>query len=359
MRFRNRRAPRDRPPPRHLPERARRRQLVRPRGDAVRAGGRIPRLDPLPRIPPRSPGPRLPPPAQMTASDAAGITLLTLRIGAVATLLILVPAVALGYLLARRRFPGRSLLQAAVSLPMVLPPVAVGLLLLQLLSPRGFTGRVLQSVFGAPILLTWWAASSPPPPCPSLMVLGAQQVRRRPRRLEDVACTRRLPRASSSASPSPPPAARPRPHSPARARRIRRHRHRRRPHPRRNRNPLPRHLRPHRSLPARRSPRSLRPLHRPRLRQHRRRRNVPATERRMTSFDLHARLGEFHLEAAAAWEAPSAALFGASGSGKSTIEAMAGRAARSPVRRRRRLGTARPAPRKPPAGSRRTPPFST
>ncbi len=45
----------------------------------------------------------------------------------------------------------------------------------------------------------------------------------------------------------------------------------------------------------------------------------------MTSFDLRARLGEFQLEAAASWEAPSAALFGASGSGKSTIlEAMAG-----------------------------------
>ena len=45
----------------------------------------------------------------------------------------------------------------------------------------------------------------------------------------------------------------------------------------------------------------------------------------MTSFDLKAQLGDFFLEAAAAWEAPSAALFGASGSGKSTIlEAMAG-----------------------------------
>ncbi|MBI2920305.1 MAG: molybdate ABC transporter permease subunit [Planctomycetes bacterium] len=127
----------------------------------------------------------------MTASDAAHVTLLTLRIGAVATLLILVPAVALGYALARRRFPGRSLVQAAVSLPMVLPPVAVGLLLLMFLSPRGATGRVLQAVFGGPILLTWWAAALAAAAMSfPLLVLGAQQAfAATPRRLENVART--------------------------------------------------------------------------------------------------------------------------------------------------------------------------
>jgi len=73
-------------------------------------------------------------------SPTLGMTLLTLRVGASATLVTLPIAVALGYLLARRTFPGRSLLQALIALPMVLPPVAVGLALLILLGPRGPLG---------------------------------------------------------------------------------------------------------------------------------------------------------------------------------------------------------------------------
>jgi molybdate transport system permease protein len=82
---------------------------------------------------------------------------LTLRVAAVATSLALPAAVALGYLLARRRFPGRALAQALIALPMVLPPVAVGLGLLLLLGRRGPFGPVWRAL-GVEIVFTWWAA---------------------------------------------------------------------------------------------------------------------------------------------------------------------------------------------------------
>ena len=63
----------------------------------------------------------------MNATELASITWLTVRVAAVAIAVILPPAVALAYLLARREFAGKSLVQAAIALPMVLPPVAVGL----------------------------------------------------------------------------------------------------------------------------------------------------------------------------------------------------------------------------------------
>ena len=93
----------------------------------------------------------------MSSADWPSITLLTLRVATVATLLSLAPAVWLGHLLARRRFRGDSLVRALVALPMVLPPVAVGLALLLLLGPRGPLGGVLDAL-GLEIAFTWWAA---------------------------------------------------------------------------------------------------------------------------------------------------------------------------------------------------------
>jgi molybdate transport system permease protein len=92
-------------------------------------------------------------------ADVAEITALTLRVGLLSTLLILVPGVALGWVLARHEFRGKSLVQTLVALPMVLPPVAVGLGLLLLLSRRGPLGRAAEALLGGPLLLSWWAAA--------------------------------------------------------------------------------------------------------------------------------------------------------------------------------------------------------
>jgi molybdate transport system permease protein len=127
----------------------------------------------------------------MTASDALGVTLLTLRVGVTATAAIALPAIATGWLLSRWRSRLRPLVQTLVSLPMVLPPVAVGLLLLLLLARHSPVGRAIESLFGAPILLTWWAAAlaSAVMSFP-LFVLGATQgFDAVPRRLEQVAAS--------------------------------------------------------------------------------------------------------------------------------------------------------------------------
>ena len=81
-------------------------------------------------------------------SELVPITLLTLQVAGLATALILPLSVGLGYLLARRDFAGKALVQALVALPMVLPPVAVGLVLLLLL------GRLAPA-----LVFTWWAAA--------------------------------------------------------------------------------------------------------------------------------------------------------------------------------------------------------
>jgi molybdate transport system permease protein len=78
---------------------------------------------------------------------------LTLRTAALATLLILPPALATAWLLARFRWRGKSLVETLVALPLVMPPVATGLILLQLLGRRGW----LHRTFGFDVVFTWRA----------------------------------------------------------------------------------------------------------------------------------------------------------------------------------------------------------
>ncbi|MBI2388014.1 MAG: molybdate ABC transporter permease subunit [Deltaproteobacteria bacterium] len=86
--------------------------------------------------------------------DDAGIVAFTLASAAAATLLIAVPGVAAGYLLARHRGKSRGAIETLLSLPLVLPPTAVGLLLLQVFRPNGAIGRALAAV-GAPVVFTY------------------------------------------------------------------------------------------------------------------------------------------------------------------------------------------------------------
>jgi len=67
-------------------------------------------------------------------------------------------AVALGYLLARVSFSGKWLVETAIHLPLVLPPVVTGYLLLVCFSPRGPVGSVLADWFGVKIVFTWLGA---------------------------------------------------------------------------------------------------------------------------------------------------------------------------------------------------------
>lgn len=65
--------------------------------------------------------------------------------------------VGLGWVLARRRFPGKALVETVVALPLVMPPVATGLILLRLFGRRGPIGGPLKRLFDLDIVFTWRA----------------------------------------------------------------------------------------------------------------------------------------------------------------------------------------------------------
>ena len=96
-------------------------------------------------------------PALFTANDGQAIVL-TLGAALLAVLVDLVPGVALAWLLARRRWPGKALVETAVSLPLVLPPVATGLVLLDLLGRHGFIGEWFYRA-SIDIVFTWKAVA--------------------------------------------------------------------------------------------------------------------------------------------------------------------------------------------------------
>ncbi|MFC0168810.1 molybdate ABC transporter permease subunit [Pseudoduganella danionis] len=83
---------------------------------------------------------------------------LSLKVALWATLIDLVLGVALGYLLARKRFVGRELLDALLTLPMVMPPTVLGYYLLVLIGRHGPLGAFLQQVLGIQLIFTWQAA---------------------------------------------------------------------------------------------------------------------------------------------------------------------------------------------------------
>src|SRR5712691_1242314 len=65
--------------------------------------------------------------------------------------------IAAAWALARRDFPGKSIFETILALPLVMPPVATGLILLRILGRRGFLGRFLDEALGLEIAFTWKA----------------------------------------------------------------------------------------------------------------------------------------------------------------------------------------------------------
>jgi molybdate transport system permease protein len=80
---------------------------------------------------------------------------LTLRLAGVTTLILLGIAVPLGYWLAYGRARWKPLVEAAVALPLVLPPTVLGFYLLVLMAPRTAVGRALAAVFGHPLAFSF------------------------------------------------------------------------------------------------------------------------------------------------------------------------------------------------------------
>jgi molybdate transport system permease protein len=93
----------------------------------------------------------------LTATDYAAI-LLSVKIATVSTLLSLPFAFATAWLMTFRRFRGMIVLDVLVNLPLTLPPVVIGYLLLILLGQNGFIGRHLLQPLGLELIFTWKAA---------------------------------------------------------------------------------------------------------------------------------------------------------------------------------------------------------
>jgi molybdate transport system permease protein len=83
---------------------------------------------------------------------------LSLKVAGWATAINLLLGVAVGFLLARGRFPGRDLLDTLLTLPMVMPPTVLGYYLLVLIGRRGALGAWLHEQFGINLIFTWQGA---------------------------------------------------------------------------------------------------------------------------------------------------------------------------------------------------------
>src|SRR6266478_2248094 len=87
--------------------------------------------------------------------DEWRVVAFTLATCALSTLVILPFGLALAWLLARRRWRGKTFVETFITLPLVIPPVATGLLLLKLFGRRGPLGGWLERTFGWEIVFTW------------------------------------------------------------------------------------------------------------------------------------------------------------------------------------------------------------
>lgn len=94
----------------------------------------------------------------MLSSAECEILVLSLQVAGTALLLMAAPGIAVGWLLARRRFPGKTLVDVAVHLPLVLPPVVTGWLLLSALGRSSPVGSLLAEWFGLRLSFDWKGA---------------------------------------------------------------------------------------------------------------------------------------------------------------------------------------------------------
>lgn len=94
----------------------------------------------------------------MLTPEETTALLLSLKVAAWCMVIGLLPGIAIAWLLARRDFFGKSLFDALVHLPMVLPPVVPGYLLLVLMGGNGVIGKFLNDWFGVSFAFNWMGA---------------------------------------------------------------------------------------------------------------------------------------------------------------------------------------------------------
>jgi len=83
---------------------------------------------------------------------------LSLRVAFVSTALAIAAGLPIAYILANREFRGKEILDAAVTLPLVLPPTVIGFYLLVVIGRDSYFGKLWERAFGSPLVFTWKAA---------------------------------------------------------------------------------------------------------------------------------------------------------------------------------------------------------
>jgi molybdate transport system permease protein len=83
---------------------------------------------------------------------------LSLRVAALATLLVLTLGTSVAYLLSHKNFRGKEALDSLITLPLILPPTVLGYYLLVLLGRSSGLGHLYEAIFGQPLVFTWQAA---------------------------------------------------------------------------------------------------------------------------------------------------------------------------------------------------------
>ena len=92
------------------------------------------------------------------SDDSLSALSLSVRVAVLATALDALLGIPLAYLLARRSFRGKTLVDLLVTLPLVLPPTVTGFYLIVVLGRRGWLGAPLYTATGWSVAFTWWAA---------------------------------------------------------------------------------------------------------------------------------------------------------------------------------------------------------
>lgn len=87
--------------------------------------------------------------------ETGQIVWFTCWVSLLSTACVLPPGLALAWLLARHSWPGKSVIETMVSMPLVVPPVATGLILLELFGRRGPLGAPILEIFGIDVAFTW------------------------------------------------------------------------------------------------------------------------------------------------------------------------------------------------------------
>jgi molybdate transport system permease protein len=83
---------------------------------------------------------------------------LSLEIASISVIIVFFSGIVAARILSRKWFFGKTAIETLLTLPLVLPPTVVGFLLIIIFGINSPVGRLIENIFGSPIMFTWWAA---------------------------------------------------------------------------------------------------------------------------------------------------------------------------------------------------------